>query len=544
MLIMCPKRNNSKSYIPNAPTNFKQSINSEYLLQQGLTHHQKGQLKEAQKIYKQILKNDPRNFEALQLNGTLNLQQKKYKTALKFFNLALTINPRVPYVNYNLGNVLHNLERFDDALQSYDRAIQLKPDYAEAFYNRGVVLEHLQRFDDALQSYDRAIQLKPNYAEAFNNRGNALIGLQRFDEALQSIDRAIQLKPDFAEAFSNLGILLEYLQRFDDALQSYDRAIQLKPNYAEAYFNQSIIKLRLGKYEEGWRLYEYRQVKKDTKNNYKKFPMPLWLGNESIDNKVILILNEQGLGDSIQFCRYLLMLASLNPKEIIFMVQKPLLSLFSNFNKKIKILEQDKPLPHFDYYSPLMSLPLAFKTTVGTIPANIPYLTVDDVKNEYWQDRFGKQTKAKIGLVWSGSTTHKKDRYRSLALRQLALLLELPFEFHTLQKEIRSDDKKILKTCKSLYQHQNDLNDFSDTAALLNQMDLIISVDTSVVHLAGALDKKVWVLLPYIPDFRWLLNRDDSPWYPSIRLFRQPKIDDWESVIQQLIIELKKLYIK
>ena len=510
MLIMCSKRNNSKSYIPNEPKNFKQSINCEYLLQQGLTHHQKGQLKEAQKIYKQILKNDPRNFEALQLNGTLNLQQKKYKTALKFFNLALKINPRVPYVNYNLGNVLHNLERFDDALQSYDRAIQLKPDYAEAFYNRGVVLEHLQRFD----------------------------------EALQSIDRAIQLKPDFAEAFSNLGILLEYLQRFDDALQSYDRAIQLKPNYAEAYFNQSIIKLRLGKYEEGWRLYEYRQVKKDTKNNYKKFPIPLWLGNESIDNKVILILNEQGLGDSIQFCRYLLMLASLNPKEIIFMVQKPLLSLFSNFNKKIKILEQDKPLPHFDYYSPLMSLPLAFKTTLGTIPVNIPYLTVDDVKNKYWQDRFGKQTKAKIGLVWSGSTTHKKDRYRSLALRQLVLLLELPFEFHSLQKEIRSDDKKILKTCKSLYQHQNDLNDFSDTAALLNQMDLIISIDTSVVHLAGALDKQVWVLLPYIPDFRWLLNRDNSPWYPSIRLFRQPKFDDWESVIQQLIIELKKLYIK
>ena len=544
MLIMCSKRNNSKSYIPNEPKNFKQSINCEYLLQQGLTHHQKGQLKEAQKIYKQILKNDPRNFEALQLNGTLNLQQKKYKTALKFFNLALKINPRVPYVNYNLGNVLHNLERFDDALQSYDRAIQLKPDYAEAFYNRGVVLEHLQRFDEALQSIDRAIQLKPDYAEPFNNRGNALIGLKRFDEALQSIERAIQLKPDFAEAFSNLGILLEYLQRFDDALQSYDRAIQLKPNYAEAYFNQSIIKLRLGKYEEGWRLYEYRQVKKDTKNNYKKFPIPLWLGNESIDNKVILILNEQGLGDSIQFCRYLLMLASLNPKEIIFMVQKPLLSLFSNFNKKIKILEQDKPLPHFDYYSPLMSLPLAFKTTLGTIPVNIPYLTVDDVKNKYWQDRFGKQTKAKIGLVWSGSTTHKKDRYRSLALRQLVLLLELPFEFHSLQKEIRSDDKKILKTCKSLYQHQNDLNDFSDTAALLNQMDLIISIDTSVVHLAGALDKQVWVLLPYIPDFRWLLNRDNSPWYPSIRLFRQPKFDDWESVIQQLIIELKKLYIK
>ena len=337
---------------------------------------------------------------------------------------------------------------------------------------------------------------------------------------------------------------MEYQKRFDEALKSYDRAIQLKPDYAEAYWNKSIFKLRLGKYEEGWQLYEYRQIREDTKNNYKKFPVPLWLGNEPIENKVILILQEQGLGDSIHFCRYLLMLESQNPKEIIFMVQKPLLSLFSNFDKKIKILEQDKPLPHFDYYSPLMSLPLAFKTNVETIPANIPYLAVDDVKNKYWQDRLGKQTKVKIGIVWSGSTIHKKDHNRSLMLNQLASLLELPFEFHSLQKEIRYGDQKTLKAYKALYQHQHDLNDFSDTAALLNQMDLIISVDTSVAHLAGALGKKVWVLLPFMPDFRWLLNRDNSPWYPTIRLFRQPKIDDWESVIQQLIIELKKLFIK
>ena len=215
----------------------------------------------------------------------------------------------------------------------------------------------------------------------------------------------------------------------------------------------------------------------------------------------------------------------------------------ANFHKKITILDQGKSLPHFNYYSPLMSLPLAFKTRVKTIPSNIPYLKVDDIKNKYWQSRFSKQMKIKIGLVWSGSTIHKKDQNRSLMLNQLTSLLELPFEFHSLQKEIRNVDQKNIKNYKTLYQHQNDLNDFSDTAALLNQMNLIISVDTAVAHLAGTLGKKVWVLLPFIPDFRWLLGRDDSPWYPKMRLFRQPKTGDWESVIQQLTIELKKLFI-
>ena len=300
----------------------------------------------------------------------------------------------------------------------------------------------------------------------------------------------------------------------------------------------------MGEYKEGWQLYESRKDNENSKNRYPKFQASLWLGNVSIKDKTLLVHSEQGLGDSIQFCRYLPILKSFKPKKIIFHVEKLLLSLLSSMDNEITFLEKNRALPSFDYYCPLMSLPLALKSTLETIPANIPYLKVDNVKNKHWQEKLGKQTKPRIGLVWSGSTKHKNDHNRSLKLQQLSSLLKLPFEFHSLQKDIRDGDKKTLKEYKNIDQHHKDLDDFSDTAALVNQMDLIISVDTSVAHLAGALGKKVWILLPFKVDFRWLLDRDDSPWYPTSKLFRQSQIGDWNSVIQQLISELNTLISK
>ena len=562
--------------LPNLVMNLKQN-NINNLLQQGLMHHQKGQFNQAQSIYKKILKHDPKNFEALQLNAALNLQQKKFKAALKLFKLALSINPSVPYVNFNYGNVLHNLKLLDEALQSYDQAIKLKPDYVEAFYNRGIVLDDLKRFDEALQSYDQAIYLKSNYAEiffnrgivleklkrfhealqsydqaiylksnyaeAFFNRGNALLNLKRNNEALQSYDQAINLNPNYAEAHNNRGNALQDLKRNDEALQSLDQAINLNPNYAEAISNKAYLKLRLGEFEEGWKLYEYRKNKKDKIHQYPKFSQPLWLGNVSIQGKTILIHSEQGLGDTIQFYRYLPLLKSLKPKNIIFHLENQLIPLFSSLKNEITFLEIDKPLPSFDFYCPLMSLPLAFNTTLETIPSNIPYLNVDEFKNKYWQDRLGRKTKTRIGLVWSGSIAHKKDHDRSLRLNQFLNLLNLPYEFHSLQKEIRDYDQKTLEELGSIFQYQNDLNDLSDTAGLLNQMDLIISVDTSVAHLAGALGKKVWILLPFVPDFRWLFDLEYSPWYPTARLFRQSQRGNWDNVFHQLKNELNKQII-
>ena len=533
---------------------------------------------EALKSYDLAIEQKPDYAEAYYNRGTAFYELERYEEALQSYDLAIEKKPDYAEAYYNRGISFHNLKRFNEEIKSYNRVIELIPNYAEAYNNRGNALKELKRYDEALQDYDKAIQLIPNYAEAYNNRGDAIQELKRFDEALQDYDKAIQLKPDFYEAYSNRGTLfydlqrfkeslnnynkaielkpdvaegfsnrgntLKELKRFDEALKDYDKAIQLKPDYQEANWNKSLIKLRLGEYEEGWQLYEYRKDNKKTKINYPKFPVPLWLGDASIEGKTLLVHSEQGLGDTLHFCRYLTMLQSLKPKEIIFYVQKSLISILSSIDNEITFIEKNHPLPSFDYYCPLMSLPLAFKTTLKTIPANIPYLKVNDVKNTYWQDQLGKQTKPRIGLVWSGSTKHTNDHNRSLMLTQLFSVLALPFEFHSLQKDIRDGDKQTLKAYKNLDQHHKDLDDFSDTAALVNQMDLIISVDTSVAHLAGALGKQVWILLPFMPDFRWLLDRDDSPWYPTAKLFRQPQIGDWDSVIQQLISELNTLFSK
>jgi tetratricopeptide (TPR) repeat protein len=361
--------------------------------------------------------------------------------------------------------------------------------------------------------------------------------LKRLDDALASYDRAIAIKPDYAEAYSNRGVTLKDLKRLDDALASYDRAIELKPDYANAYWNKSLLKILNGDYLEGWQLYEWRW-KTELLIYLRGYKQPLWLDTQSLLNKTLLIYPEQGLGDYIQCIRYAVLVEQLGA-TVILEVPSELMSLVSTLKGQFTLVESGKPLPEFDYHCPVMSLPLAFKTTVDTIPADLPYLYTNEDKKQHWQEKLGNKTVTKIGLVWSGSTTHNNDHNRSLLLQQLSSLLELPVEFHSLQKEVRTVDIKTLTEFPSIHQHQDDLQDFSDTAALVDAMDIIISVDTSVAHLAGAMGKKVFVLVPYAPDYRWMLDRPDSPWYPSATLFRQPALDDWESVI----VEIKQLLL-
>ena len=555
-----------------------QSSNTQQLFQQAFKLHQNRNLQDAEILYRDILKQNNFHIGANTMLGSLLIQTdrniegikllkmslsqddkqffahnllgigffkiNKHKEAFKSLTKAIKLKPDYIDAHFNLGNVQKALLKFPDAVISYTNCISLDINYCNAYVNRAnIYLENIKDFDKALFDYQKAIKLSSNPYILFNY-GNALKELKRLDEALHVYDKSIELKPNYAEAYNNRGVAFEQLKRFDDAVISYDRAIQIKPNDAEAIFNKSILKLLLGEYKEGWQLYESRKDKEDSKNRYPKFQASLWLGNVSIKDKTLLVHSEQGLGDSIQFCRYLPILKSFKPKKIIFHVEKLLLSLLSSMDNEITFLEKNRALPSFDYYCPLMSLPLALKSTLETIPANIPYLKADNVKNKHWQEKLGKQTKPRIGLVWSGSTKHKNDHNRSLKLQQLSSLLKLPFEFHSLQKDIRDGDKKTLKAYKNIDQHHKDLDDFSDTAALVNQMDLIISVDTSVAHLAGALGKKVWILLPFIVDFRWLLDRDDSPWYPTAKLFRQSQIGDWNSVIQQLISELNILISK
>lgn len=502
--------------------------------------------------------------------GNALRELQHFGAALSSYESAMALKPDFAEVFCNCGIVLKELKRFEEALTSYDRAITLKADYAEAYFNRGNALNALNRFDEALSCYDKAIDLNPGFAAAYNSRGIALKALKRFEAAMSSYQTAIALKPDYAEAYCNLGrelyelnryaeslvnceqaialnpecsepynirgLVRQELREYQSALADFDQAIALQADYTDAIWHKSQLKLLTGDYPEGWRLYESRWkiIHEDHTAN---FSQPLWLGDQAITGKTLLITAEQGLGDFIQICRYIPMLENL-AGEVILEVPAALAALIGTLNGRFRIVEQGRTLPKFDYYCPIMSLPLAFKTTLETIPATVPYLYADTDKCKTWQERLGKKTGTRIGLAWSGSTAHKNDHNRSIPLQQLGPLLNVPMEFHCLQNQFRDEDAKWLSRFKQINTHQAEILDFSDTAALLNQMDLVISVDTSVAHLAGAMAKPVWILLPNKPDFRWMLDRSDNPWYSSATLFRHPASGNWSGVISEVAQKL------
>jgi len=401
-------------------------------------------------------------------------------------------------------------------------------------------LQDLNRLDEAVASYDRAIAIKSDYADAYSNRGNALKGLKLLKEAIDCYDRAIAINPNHADAYYNRGIALQEQKRYEDAIASYDQAININPDYANAYWNKALLKLLNGEYIEGWQLYEWGW-QGSLRTPERGFHSTLWLGEPSLAGKTLLIYPEQGLGDCIQFIRYAALAEALGAKVI---VEAPptLMAVASTLKGQFTVVEAGKPLPETDFHCPVMSLPLAFKTTVATIPKQVPYLYADTVKQQEWQLRLGEKTKPRIGLVWSGSTIHKNDHNRSITLKTLKPIFDLPVEFHSLQKETRVEDAAFMAANGKIKIHQELLRDFSDTAALIDAMDVVISVDTSVAHLAGAMGKETWILLPHTPDFRWMLERNDTPWYPTAKLYRQPVIGDWESVINKIEIALKRQF--
>ena len=437
-------------------------------------------------------------------------------------------------VLYNISGVSNaGLMQFDAAIDSFKQALKIKPNYADAYYNMGNALKDKGDLDAAIDSYKQALKIKPDYAEAYNNMGVALKDKGDLEAAIESYKQALKIKPDYAEAYNNIGNVLKDQGDLEAAIDSYKQAINIKPDYAESYWNKSLLKLLIGEYLEGWKLYEWRWKKEPQINSLRAYHQPLWLGDESIFHKTLLIYPEQGFGDYIQCIRYAALVEQLGAK-VILEVPSELMTLCSTLKGQPILIENGKPLPSFDYHCPVMSLPLALKTTVETIPAQIPYLYADDQRKKRWNEKLGNKTVTRIGLVWSGSTTHKNDHNRSLLLNQLTSLLVLPVEFHSLQKEIREIDVKTLTYFSKIHQHQDDLLDFSDTAALIDEMDLVISVDTAVAHLSGAMGKKTFILLPYSPDYRWMLDRADSPWYPTATLFRQPSVGDWDSVIAEI----------
>ena len=489
------------------------------------------------------------NFAPAHYNRGLAFQGlRRWAEALASFDQTIALQPDNAEAYANRGDVLEELKRLDEALASYDKALALRPDLVEAHAFRGLVLTGLQRYAEAVDSFDRAVALRPSYIEPWCNRGIALNALRRYEDAIASYDRAIALFPDFAEGYGNRALSLRMLQRPQEALADLNRALSLRTHYPKAQWSRALSLLQLGQYRQGWQDYESRWQHESFSHQQRQFAQPLWLGEEDVAGKTVLLHSEQGMGDSIQFCRYAKLVKALGA-TVLLDVPKALAGLLQTVEGVDACFVTDQPLPPFDLHCPLLSLPLACKTELNSIPCPDPYLHADPAKQATWEQRLRAPVAAgqiapgsglRVGLVWSGQRLHDNDHYRNLPLQLLLQHLPVGPQYISLQKEVRDSDMGALQT--SSIQHFGDqLHDFSDTAALCDRMDLVVSVDTSVAHLAGALGRRTWVLLHFAPDWRWLLDRDDSPWYASVRLFRQGADRHWQPVLVRMAEALQHL---
>jgi hypothetical protein len=394
------------------------------------------------------------------------------------------------------------------------------------------------RWEECVAASTAALALQPGHPEALANRGAALRMLGRIEEALADYDRAIAANPGTPEAHNNRGVALVAANRHREAIEAYTRALELRPGYDRARFNRAMSRLILGDLEQGWRDHEARWTGSEMHRGPRTLPGRAWDGREDLEGRTLLLYAEQGLGDTLQFVRYAT-LAARRGARVILEVHAPLVELLRQVEGVERVVAFGEPLPAFDLHCALLSLPLAFGTTLDSIPAAIPYLRVPDAAVSRWRERLAKPD-VRIGLAWSGSRTLRNDANRSIPLRCLAPLASKGRTLVALQTDIRDADRDAVEEL-GIRTFTGELRDFRDTAALVGALDLVVSVDTAAAHLAGAMGKPAWVLLPFSPDWRWLLERDTSPWYPTARLFRQPRLGDWDSVIRQVAAALPGL---
>ena len=511
-----------------------------------------GSLADATDAYERTLALAPDDSEANYNLGVLLLKQSQLSAAAEAFRRAIALKPNYPEALSNLAAVLQELEDFSGAGELLHQALALNPELPEAHSNLGGNLWRQGELTAALESCHRAIVLRPSLAEAHSNLGHILSDQGDLDGALDCYDQALALKRDASTSATNgaspwkRGDLLnafhssqQNARAAESTTAAYRRALALKSDSAEILYYVGLAHLLRGDFATGWQNYEYRWHTRILRKAKRDFPQPLWRG-EPLEGARILLHAEQGIGDTMQFARYIPLVAARNA-SVIFEVQPELRSLFAGIEGASQVITRGNSLPAFELHSPLISLPLAFRTDLATIPANIPYLR----PNPAAVQKFSQQLQGgglRVGLVWSGNPQHVRDPQRSLTLAQLQSLTEVHrTTFYSLQKGPAASQILDMPVEMNLIDLAPQLSDFADTAAVLANLDLVISVDTAVAHLAGALGKPVWILLTHAPDWRWLLNREDSPWYPTARLFRQPAPGDWSAVIAQVANELEQL---
>jgi len=483
--------------------------------------------------------------------GNLLCELNQLQAAVASYDLAISHRATFASAYCNRGIALDKLGRRESALASYDRAIAINPRDAGAFYNRGVALKELNRLDDSLTSYDQAIAIDPRFASAWCNRGVVLKDLNRWDAALESFDQAIALDESLAEAYCNKGNALAVLGQAEAAIGNYDKAIALRSDFSKALFSRATAWLLAGDFARGWPAYEARWRKDSGAGALERraFHAPPWLGEQSIAGHTILLYGEQGLGDTVQFCRYATLVADLGAR-VILEVPHSLTTILASMEGVSQVAAHGEAPTGVDHHCPLMSLPLAFKTTLADIPAPRRYIHSPPDRGQFWREKVAPSDgRLKVGLVWSGGTRPDQPEAwpalsrRDIPLAMLADLRHPDIDFFSLQlgqpataelARLAADDWDG----PAIIDHTSFVTDFSDTASFIDNLDLVITVDTSVAHVAGALGKSVWILNRFDACWRWLLHREDSPWYPSARLYRQRTPGDWDSVIRRVRSDL------
>ena len=488
-----------------------------------------GRRQDALAAYEKAIALKPDHAAALIGRGAVLHELGRTAEALASYDAAIAAAPQSAEAFNNRGNALTELDRFEEALQSFTRAIALNPVYAEAFSNRGHALRRMGRGNEALHEFERAIALKPDYAEAFYNRGLVLHEAERVEEALASYDRAIAFKPSYAEAFDKRGNALKDLKRLDEALAAYGQAITLKPDYHEAIDNRGRCSFLLGRLAEGWTDYESRWKKPGFLSVRPPLDAPHWKG-ESLANRSILVYMEQGLGDAIQFCRYLPVLAE-RGANVSFLLPRNLTRLIASLRAPIRFLEALGKEDRFDFQCPLMSLPHLLKLPLAGMEA--PYLSADGERAADWRARLGADG-FKIGICWQANPLGGGRSFPLASLFPLSQiarvrLISLQKNFGLGQLDTRPNGMQV-ETLGADY----DAGDFLETAGVVESLNMVVTCDTSIAHLAGALGRPVWTALKYVPDWRWMLERGDSPWYPTMRLFRQKTPNDWAPVFAEI----------
>lgn len=525
-----------------------------------------GKYKESLEKYNCALASDPNHIESLFNRAGVLTKLEQYDEAMTALNELEVIAPSLTQANTLKELVAKEISKLADlklfldlykkgleqqkngeyliSIDTFDKALKIISHSAECHHNKGMAYEKLGQFQKAINCYEDAISFKSDSAETHNNLGNVLRELCYSERSINSFKTAIELKPHYPEAFNNMGWALYEQNKFLEAMECFEQALVLRPNFTAAKFNLSYCNLMLGDYANGWINYENRRpLHAHHTENYNG---PYWSGKELVENKTILIYAEQGLGDTIQFCRYIKKLSEKGAK-VLFQPQPALLELLKDLDGVDQFIAPGDIFPHYDFHCSVMSLPRAFNTLVNTIPSDIPYLKIDPTKNAFWREKFRDIVGPKIGLVWSGGFRPNQpelwgvNKRRNLSFEQISALNIHGCNFFSLQKGEPAEKELLLNKDKywatsNLYNHTSELKNFSDTAALINNLDLIISVDTSTAHLAGALGKSVWILNRFNNCWRWLDKGNKSHWYPTVRLFRQNENGNWDNTI----IETKK----